>query len=121
LRGDEDSKERMRQTATALLHSTYEQFAGILIREPSVEGIFKLKMGKEFLRIKFRIWPNRGGPIESSFVRELTAELTHIDPDYQPWMISINYEVEKRSARPREAWPWLNRKPETAAFPSKSS
>jgi small conductance mechanosensitive channel len=121
LRGDEEAREKMRSTAVTLMQSTFQQFAGILIREPSEEGIHRLQTGKEFLRLKFRIWPNRGGPIESSFVQELTAELTRIDPDYQPWMISINYEVEKQAAQPRGAWPWRSRKRPTAFLTSKES
>jgi small conductance mechanosensitive channel len=78
------------------MHAVQEQFSGILMTEPSVEGRQKLRSGKEYLRIKFRIWPNRGQPIEGSFVQELTAELRHQDPEYQPWMIAVTYEIEKR-------------------------
>lgn len=97
LRGDGDSKRAAEETALLIMKGTHEQFAGILMTEPSNEGRQILGSGREILRIKFRIWPNRGQPIESSFVQELTAELKHRDPDYQPWMISVTYEVEKRS------------------------
>lgn len=97
LRGDHESKRAAEETALMLMTAVHEQFAGILMTEPSAEGRQILGSGKEILRIKFRIWPNRGQPIETSFVQELTAELRREDPDYQPWMISVTYEVEKRA------------------------
>lgn len=107
LRGDEDSKLAAEETALLLMNATHEQYAGILMTEPSSEGRQVLGSGKEILRIKFRIWPNRGQPIESSFVQELTAELKQQDPDYQAWMISVTYEVEKRAqpAKQNLLWP----------------
>lgn len=107
LRGDDDAKRAAEEAALLIMKATHEQFAGILMTEPSNEGRRILGSGKEILRIKFRIWPNRGQPIESSFVQELTAELKRRDPDYQAWMISVTYEVEKRS-QPAELgrlWP----------------
>jgi len=110
LRGDDDSKRAAEKTALLIMKATHEQYAGILMTEPSNEGRQILGSGKEILRIKFRIWPNRGQPIESSFVQELTAELKHQDPDYQAWMISVTYEVEKRTQPPRQnlLWPLSN-------------
>ena len=96
LRGDETARRAAEQTALTLMTSAHQQFAGILLTEPSNEGRQTLKSGKEFLRLKFRIWPNRGQPIETNFVQELTAELRQHDPEYQPWMIAVTYEVEKR-------------------------
>ncbi len=97
LRGDVAAKQEAEQTALRLMRSTTEQFAGILMTDPSPEGRRELESGKEFLRIKFRIWPNRGQPIETTFVQELSAEFRKSDPDYQPWMIAIFYEVEKKT------------------------
>lgn len=107
LRGDDESKKRVAETALVLMNGAREQFAGILMTEPSDEGRKTFSSGKEILRIKFRIWPNRGQPIETSFVQELTAELRRQDPEYQPWMIPVTYEVEKQSQSPRKNpfWP----------------
>ena len=91
----------------------YDQFPGILLTQPSIEGRFSTASGKEYLRVKFRIWPNRGQPIETTFVKELIAELKAMESTYQDWMIAVFYEVEekhqplrpnmqrKRSAQPR--------------------
>ncbi|MDX1488849.1 MAG: mechanosensitive ion channel [Acidiferrobacterales bacterium] len=106
LRGDDASKLRAADTALALMKGAQEQFGGILMTEPSDEGRKTFSSGKEILRIKFRIWPNRGQPIETSFVQELTAELKRQDPEYQPWMIPVTYEVEKQSHSPRQNLFW---------------
>lgn len=106
LPGNEQAKDNAEQTAIRLMKSTHEQFPGILIAAPSIEGRIKLQSVKEILRIKFRIWPNRGQPIESSFVQELTAQLKTIDPDYQPWMTAISYEAEAKKIASRKSFPW---------------
>ncbi len=96
LRGDDDAKEAMETTALTLMRAAEEQFPGILMTEPSSEGRHRFSSGKEILRLKFRIWPNRGQPLESSYVKELLAALKAQDPDYQEWMVAVTYEVEKR-------------------------
>lgn len=96
LRGDQAAKQAMADTATTLMQGAYEQFPGILLTQPSIEGRQVLSTGKEFLRLKFRIWPNRGQPIETTFAKELAALLREQDPGYQDWMISVFYEVEER-------------------------
>jgi small conductance mechanosensitive channel len=65
------------------------------------------------LRLKFRIWPNRGGPIETTFRQELEAELARENADYRQWMISVTYEIEARSAA-RLGFPWLLGRVDTA-------
>src|SRR5690606_143283 len=64
LSGDDAAKRRMEDAAVRLMTAFSEQFPGILITPPSVEGRRRLASGKEICRLKFRIWPNRGGPIE---------------------------------------------------------
>lgn len=96
LTGDDESRKAMEETALALMRAAEEQFPGILMTAPSSEGRLGFSSGKEILRLKFRIWPNRGQPIESSYVQELIAALRKRDPDYQAWMVAVTYEVEKR-------------------------
>jgi moderate conductance mechanosensitive channel len=115
LRGDQVARQEMENAAVRIMHTTHEQFPGILIKEPSVEGRIKLKAGKEILRIKFRIWPNRGQPIENTYLQELTAELKQIDAEYQSWMIAISYEVEEKPLQARRTWPWGTRSPRPAS------
>lgn len=111
LKGDAAAKDRAAAIAERLMAGVGQQFRGILITDPSVEGRLVFDSGKEILRLKFRIWPNRGGPIETTFCQELAAELKNLDPDYMPWMIAINYEVEvrKETIKAGSVWPWRRR------------
>ena len=110
LRGDEPNRDAIEAVALRLMNLLQKQFSGIFIRESSNEGRITFDADKEILRIKFRIWPNRGNPIETTFYQQLLAEVTKIDPDYKPWMVSISYEVEKRVVRPADSWLWRSRR-----------
>jgi small-conductance mechanosensitive channel len=79
-----------------LAASVHEQLPGLLITGPSLEERVQTSSGKEFLRVEFRIWPGRGGPLETSFKAELIEALKTIDPNYADWMVSVNYEVQQR-------------------------
>ena len=59
LGGEAEKTERMLKKIAAIFTATYEQFPGMFITRPSSEGRIKTQSGKEFLRIKFRIWPGR--------------------------------------------------------------
>ncbi|NND55937.1 MAG: mechanosensitive ion channel, partial [Xanthomonadales bacterium] len=109
LRGGEDSRLATERAATAQMQGTFEQFPGIFITKPTSEGRIKFRSGREILRIKFRVWPGRGQPIETTFVQQLTAELKQTDPDFQPWMIAIGYEVEEKRQQTVQTWPWRTR------------
>jgi small-conductance mechanosensitive channel len=100
LSNDSEKAARMEQTVRSAVTGTYEQFPGILMTEPTIEGRQKTSAGKEFLRVKFRIWPGRGGPIESTFKQEIVQALKQIDETYADWMVTINYEVEQRAVMP---------------------
>ncbi|HEX6997124.1 MAG TPA: mechanosensitive ion channel domain-containing protein [Gammaproteobacteria bacterium] len=109
LSGDAGMRERMQNAAARAMLAFHQQFPGVSTTAPSVEGRQRLDSGKEFLRLKFRIWPNKGGLLESTFREELTQTLKAIDPDYQSWMVAVSYEAEQRTLRPETAMPWLLR------------
>lgn len=109
LRGDEANRSSIESIAMRLMNLVQQQFPGICITEPSSEGRVVFDAGKEILRIKFRIWPNRGGPIETAFYQELIAEIAKLDADYRPWMVAISYEVEKRVSKGNQSWLWKRR------------
>jgi small conductance mechanosensitive channel len=104
LRGEEATRSAVESAALTKMSQVQQQFPGICVAAPSSEGRIKFDSGKEILRIKFRIWPNRQQPIETNFYQELIAAIARIDFDYMPWMVAISYEVEKRVARPNESW-----------------
>lgn len=99
LLGDEAQKAKMAELAQSSMLGFYEQFPGILLTTPSVVGRQTYSSGKEILRLKFRIWPNRGQPIETNFVKSMTADLKAMNDQYQEWMITVFYEVEEKQGR----------------------
>jgi small conductance mechanosensitive channel len=106
LLGEEAVRNRMEARAVRIAHSFARQFPGLLVREPAVAGRQRLDSGREYLRLEFPIWPNRGSALETTLRQELEAELKRENADYQAWMISVAYEVEAR-AFTKIGLPWL--------------
>ncbi len=98
---DEEKAEQIDATARLLTESAREQFPGIFRAPPEVTGVHRTKAGRSFLRIKFRIWPGRGAPLEGFLRQELLQAMKRIDADYADWMITVNYEVEQYAPRRR--------------------
>jgi small-conductance mechanosensitive channel len=94
---DPSVADRMEQEVASLLKSTAEQIPGVFRTPPNTEGRFRTSSGKEFLRVRFCLWPGRGGPIETTFKQEVVQALKTIDTSYEEWMVAVNYEVEKKS------------------------
>ncbi len=90
---------------TLIANSVQEQFPGILVTRPSIEGIQKTGAGRRYLRIKFRIWPGRGAPIEQSFRQEVVSEISKLESSYKEWMTAVYYEVEPKLRNPRTKKP----------------
>lgn len=80
-----------------LAAGVYEQFPGILVTPPSIEGKKTTSAGRTYLRVKFRIWPGRGAPIEQSFKQEVVQEMSALDAKYKEWMVSVHSEVEHKT------------------------
>jgi len=97
---DLETADKIETTVRSIMSSALERFPGISLMAPSIEGRLKMSSsGREILRVKFRIWPGRGGPLEAAIRPELIQELKAIDGSYADWMVTINYEVEKKTAR----------------------
>jgi len=94
--GEESERKAMAETVEKLVPTVEEQYPGIMRLAPSVEGRFTTSAGREYLRVKFRVWPDRAEPINQSFRQELLHALKQIDPAYADWMVSVYFEVEKR-------------------------
>jgi moderate conductance mechanosensitive channel len=99
LSSDSAIEQRMIDAVTNIVDGTIEQFPGILRANPEIASVQVTSAGKRFLRVKFRIWPGRGGPIETAFKQDVVQAMKVIDETYVDWMVSVNYEVEKRTAR----------------------
>jgi small-conductance mechanosensitive channel len=99
LSNEPGSRDKMKGFIEEITNSFVKQFPGVLVKPVSIEGVIKTAPGKEILRIKFRIWPERGAPIETLFKQELIQRFKIVDPSYSDWMVSVNYEVEKAQLR----------------------
>jgi moderate conductance mechanosensitive channel len=101
---DPEQAEKMVAVVERLVPTVPEQFPGIMRHPPSIEGRYTTSTGREFVRVKFRIWPDRGEPIEKSFRPELLAALKKIDPDYADWQLAVYFEVEQRAPLPKRGF-----------------
>lgn len=109
LRGDDAQRDAAEAEAMRLMNILQEQLPGILVYPSSSEGRLTFR-DKQVLRLKFRIWPARQQPIETTFYQELVEKLSKSDPEYRPWMVAISYESEARTTRPGKAWIWRKKK-----------
>jgi small conductance mechanosensitive channel len=96
LSSDPAAADQMETTIRSIILSMYERLAGIFLSPPSIEPRITTKSGQTFLRIKFRIWPGRGGPLETTLKPEIVQTLKSLDPSYADWMVSVNYEIEQK-------------------------
>lgn len=99
LSDDEDTRRQMIALIEGLVPTVAEQFPGIMRSPPSIEGLVRTSAGRAFLRLKFRIWPDRLEPISQSFRQELMHALKKLDPAYADWMVAVHFEVEKPKRR----------------------
>lgn len=96
LAGDDAADRKIRDLAAQMAESFSEQFPAILRAPIEIEDDPRVASGKAFSRIKFRIWPGRGGVIETTFRQDLLARLKQIVPDYADFRVSVTYEVDQR-------------------------
>lgn len=102
LDADVEVREKMVAQVQAMVNNATDQFPGILVAPPSIEGVRKTSAGKEFLRVKFRVWPGRGAPLETLFRQELIKSMQNLSPNFADWMVCVLYETEKPiESRPR--------------------
>jgi small-conductance mechanosensitive channel len=97
LSSQENVASQMVTKTADIITAAYDQFPGLFITEPSVEGRIKTRTDKEFARFKFRIWPGRGAVLETALKQEIFQSLKTLNPDYADWMVTVSYEVEKKS------------------------
>jgi len=98
---DEPLRERQQEIVANLTNAVIDQFPRINRAPPEIMGQETASSGRTYIRIKFRLWPGRGGPIETTFKQELLAAFKEIDPSYADWMVAVNFEVEKEPPRKR--------------------
>ncbi len=117
LPADSEQAPQVEHTVRLLTEAATEQFPGILRAPPEVTGPHKTSAGKSYVRIKFRIWPGRGAPLEGVFRQDLLQAIRRTVPDYADWMVSVNYEVERYAPPRRTRAKWRRRKTRQRAKP----
>lgn len=78
-----------------IVHGVTEQFPYILRAEPEIEELRTVALTKHFIRVKFRIWPGRGAPIENGFKQDVVIALKTIDTSADANSVNVNYEISK--------------------------
>jgi small conductance mechanosensitive channel len=91
-----DTAEAMEKQIRLMMEDFADQYPGILVALPSIEGRMETKAGKSYLRVKFRIWPGRGVPLETLFKQEMVKAMQSIHSEFTDWMVSVLYETEKK-------------------------
>ena len=98
LSGEDDKAKQMLNKIEAITQGFVEQFKGIIRNKPEVESPTSTPVGRCFVRVKFRIWPGRSGPIETVYKQEIVQTLKALDSEYAEWMVSINNEISEMPA-----------------------
>ncbi|MEM8497094.1 MAG: mechanosensitive ion channel domain-containing protein [Pseudomonadota bacterium] len=81
-------------TIETMTSAVEEQFPAIFQGSVEHEGWTETSIGNHYYRVKFRIWPGRGQPLESTFKNMLCQALTQQVPEFQDWMVAVNYQVD---------------------------
>jgi small-conductance mechanosensitive channel len=97
-----EALERLRVVSA----SAYNQFRGLMLREPAVASPRATDAGYSFVRIEFRIWPGQGALVETAIKQTLVLELRAIDPSYADAMVAVHYRAlsaDEESQMPQQA------------------
>jgi len=71
------------------------QFPGAMRAATEIMGVLNTASNRRHLRVKFRIWPGRGAPIETNLRQEIIQAVRTIDSTYADWMVAVTYESEE--------------------------
>jgi small-conductance mechanosensitive channel len=105
LPADPSMRDAAKRRLEDLAQAAYEEYPGILLLPPTLEGPFETRGGYSYLRIKFRIWPGQGALLETAVKATVTQSLQQLDEHYGDWMVTIHYRAESRSLNAMEHLP----------------
>ncbi len=92
---DTKLKQSIIEKVNEMLNIVPKKYPNILISKKPITKIIKTFADNEVFRLVFHIWPGRGASIESTYKQELIQAIKIIDPSFNDWMVSVNYEIEK--------------------------
>lgn len=88
-----------------LAEAAYEQYPGILLVPPTLEGREETRAGYGYLRVKFRIWPGQGAVIEQAVKASIVQAMKRVDASYGDWMVTVHYRAESKEPDDRRRLP----------------
>ncbi len=72
----------------------WEQFMAIIMDEPEISDVQSAKAeGRDFIRVDFKLWPGKGGLVETTFRQRIITTLKQFDPNYADWMVVVTYRA----------------------------
>ena len=85
---------KIAEVVKQVAHGMWEQFKAIILHEPEVSDIQPARPdAREFVRVKFKIWPGQGPLIETTFRQRVIDALKQVDPNYADWMVVTTYRA----------------------------
>jgi small conductance mechanosensitive channel len=105
LPADEATHDEAERRLTEVALAAQEQFPGVLLLAPTVEGRQRTRAGAAFLRIKFRIWPGQVGVLEGPVKAAAIEVLEQLEPGYPAWRVSVHYRSEPPGRDPARRLP----------------
>jgi small conductance mechanosensitive channel len=97
----DEAERRLRELALA----AHQQYPGVLLLPPTVEGTHRTLAGYSFVRIKFRIWPGQTALLEGPVKAAAMQALDQLEPGYAVWMVSVHYRSETPAGDPAQRLP----------------
>lgn len=82
------------QALERIARGAWEQWPGIVLLPPTVEGESRLPSGQRVFRVRFRIWPGQGAVLERTVVGAAVEAMRAIEPAYPDWRVTLHYRSE---------------------------
>lgn len=96
---DQADPEAVRAALEALAGGMRRQFSEIILGDPIVVPPEKLTGANwSYVRVHFKIWPNQGALIETTFRQEVLKAMRQYDPNYSDWQVPVTYRSGQRHA-----------------------
>lgn len=92
---DPEHADRVASLATDVVMGAWQQFPGLCLAPPSVEGRFVRPAGGEYLRLKMRIWPGQAALLDP-LRAELADVLKGVDEKLAAWRVTLTLETEEK-------------------------
>ena len=95
---DQVEAEKIVPVIERIAKGIWSQFGATILKEPIIGKIESPENDAwKYLRVEFKIWPDQGSLIETTFRQRLAAAMKTFDTNYADWMVTVTYRtIEKR-------------------------